>query len=392
MNFVELLHKDDITIEEIKTLFDFVCKLSDGINVPQLREEFGLTSSDEDLWKWYKSLVWETKSKLTSSFNFCHKAYQLVTIFGLRGEGNVILRQGTNEHMLMEYIYTELEPEMLISEYKEHKSIIDYLTIKLKDTAVKLIGTADYESAMNSIDNTEGERDHYIMSIAAIAKWLNKYYKWIIKIIGLPNANEYFFPIGLEVELYDTEHFRHGLIDAVYKNPNGGYMPVDFKFGKPKRKKDVNGNPTNEPYYYMKSVRKEITFYKWLAESPTCFEPDELTGEMKEWKPINCPTGEMWYILDYEHGRLEVSFTTKDNIELLTLEAEYWKRMNTMDYPYDDKLGWRSSRFKKLCNARKVDGTYKCDKRPLCNHFDSFKALLDETTKLKEILEIMNDV
>jgi len=391
MNFVELLHTDNITIEQIKTLFDFVCKLSDGINVPLLREEYELDSSNKSLWKWYKSLFWVTKSKLTSSFNFCHKGYQLTTIFGIRGESNVILRQGTNEHMLMEYIYDELDPTKMMNYYKKYNSIKNYVKNKLKKTAVKLIGGTDFNAAMESIDNSEGERDHYIMSIDAIALWLNKYYKWIIRIVGLVNVNEYFFPIGMEVELYDTDNFRHGLIDAIYKNPNGGYIPVDYKFGKPKRKKDAEGNPTDEPYYYMKSVRKELTFYKWLAESPTCFEPNEETEDMDEWKPISCPTGEMWYILDYEHGRLSVNFTTKDDLTLLELEADYWKRMNTMDYPFDNKLGWKSSRFKKLCNAHKADGTYTCDKRPLCDHFDSFKKYTDELTKIKEILDVMND-
>ena len=140
MHFVKTLHKDDITIEEVRLLYNFVCNNSDGVDVSQLRLEYGFHDDDETLWKWYRGIFWETKSKLTSSFAFCWKGLQIVTIFGIRGEGNVILRQGTNEHLLMEEIYAKLSNIALQKIYLKRRSIKKYISAKLKEVAVELIG------------------------------------------------------------------------------------------------------------------------------------------------------------------------------------------------------------------------------------------------------------
>lgn len=391
MIFTETLHKDNITKEEIRMLYKWVCDHSDGVDLPLLRSQFGLKDDDDTLFSWYRSLFYSTKSKMVSTFKFCLKQFLIGVMFGIRGEGNVITRQGTNEHLLMDKIFNKLDSSKLKENYIKTRSIKKYLIEQLKELTRELIGGDTFKDALNKIDNSEGERNHYKSTIVATAAWLNKRYEWLDTIVGLNRIDEYFYPIGTEVELYDPIARRHGLIDAIYKNPYGGYIVVDYKFGKPKRKKDYYGNPTDEPYYYMPSVYLELWFYKWLAESPNAFEADENEQKIVKWTALNCTRGEMWYMLDIEFGQLYTSFDYKDEVELLKLEQDYWNRMNNMDYDYDPHLGWKEDRFRKLCNVKKEDGSYRCEMRQICNHFKSFQEYVNEETLENHFFEEMEN-
>ena len=380
--FTQILHQEDMSIKIAKQLFDYVCNHSDGIDVERLRAAYDVPTDDEHLLSWRRSLFYGTKSKIVSSFKFCKKQIQIKTLFGIRGKSNKILRQGTNAHMLMEFIFDAIPKKEIASKYFKYKSIKKYLIRKLKAVAVVLMEQTTFELAINSIDNSEGERDHYLLAIEKIAIWLDRRYKRLVDKVGPKNVHKYWYPIDSELELYDTKHFRHGLVDAWFKNPDGGYIPVDYKFGKPKRKK----NDPDVPNYYMPAITMELLFYKWMIESNTAYYADEKTTKITKWEPRHCPTGEMWYILDTKWGLLSVDFSDCDKYEydLIELEHTYWKTMDEMAYDFEPKLGWKTNRFRTICNSRKDDGSWKCELRDICALSNSFQEYVEDLVLPKD--------
>ena len=82
-------------------------------------------------------------------------------------------------------------------------------------------------------------------------------------------------------------------------------------------------------------------------------------------------------------GVLTTKFAMNDELSLIQLVADYWDCIDQMRFDYNPKLGYRSSRFKKICNAKKPDGKWACEFRPICEKMDSFRTYIDSITLIE---------
>lgn len=365
MGILKKLHSEDVE-SHAKSIFDEICNKSEGVDVPAIREELGYSNEIKEITIMIKGIIWATKSKVLS-FGFCNKKLQTGNVFGIRGEDNTTKRQGKNDHTGIELVYSRLNRILLIKLYKKAKSVKIYIFNRLKELVTDLIGGKSFDDALLKIDNSEKERDHYYESLKCTAERLSERFDMLANLVGISRVCEFFFPIFVEVEIYDYEKYLHGIIDAIYKSPFGGYIVVDNKFGQPKEK------------YYEDNICKELWFYKWLAESKSAYYFNEETRVMERWTPLYCSSGEMWYVMDAVSGTIKTNFNQKHEIQLLELLNDYWEALDNLSFEFKPKLGWKTNRYNRICNRLK-NGKYICENRPICQLTDSFKRYVDSIT------------
>ncbi len=378
--FTDLLHYDlDIRPKNVNKLWDIICNNSDGVDVEQVRSDRGLKSKSKERKKIVRRLQFVTKSKL-GSLSWDNKQFQMNYIFGISGDDNRIMREGTNKHLIEEVLPEYIDRDTLITKFENTGTIEPYI----KELSEQII----IDTVSNSTDTeikdiykalgyfgTEEESKNYIHAIDMIALHYQKDFKKLSGIYTTTKAIDYLIPAWQEVVIWDTEEWTNGIVDAIRELPFNKWVPIDYKFGKPKER------------YYMPGVSLELTFYKHLVMSENAVYAHEYWGEQKPWKPLYTEKGEMWYVLDSEHGILDVKFSDKWDTVYYKAVMEYWNALNNMSYDYQPEYGYQRDRFVDYCNP-KENGKWKCEYRSICEQSDSFKN--DNLSRLEE--DILDDL
>lgn len=364
--YTTLLHEyKDITPKRAQKCWNIILETSDGLDVENLREEYGLTNTPKDILRIIRRQRYVTKSKL-GSFNFDRKKFQIGYMFGFSGEQNEAMRKGTNMHLVQEELPDYLDKEKILDYYNIDGSIAKYITTMAKDVFLDMISNAtdkdipNFEKALETFSLEESRI--YRRGVRIIGMDYNNRFKRVADMRTPEESYEFLIPAWREVVLWDDENWTNGILDALFKDPFWGHLPVDYKFGNPKAQ------------YYLPAIGLEMTFYEKMLSGQNTLYAHDYVSERKKWEPLYCKYGEMWYMLDTENKAQQIEFSSKWNVKYHEAIMEYWDAMNDMNYQYQPYYGWKKPRYEDFCQG----GRFKCEVREICGHFDSFKLHNDD--------------
>lgn len=374
--YTTLLHEHkELTSERAQKCWNIILETSDGVKVESLREQYELTNTPKDILRIIRRQRYVTKSKL-GSFGFDHKQFQIGYMFGFSGEQNEAMRKGTNMHIVQEELPTYLDNDEILNYYNRNGSIAKYISNKAKDVFLDIISNAvnkdisNIEKALETFPLTESRI--YRRGIRIIGLDYDYRFKKIASMRTPEESLEFLIPAWREVVLWDDKEWTNGILDALFKDPFWGHLPVDYKFGNPKEN------------YYIPAIGLEMTFYEKLVSGQNTLYAFDYTSERKKWKPLYCKYGEMWYMLDTENKAQQIQFSSKWNVQYHKAIMDYWDAMNDMDYAYQPYYGYRSDRFTDFCEG----GRFQCELRKICEKSDSFRLHNDDDDSfIDKILE-----
>lgn len=365
---LDLLHSSkNLSPKIVEKIWSLICENSDGVDVEKLRESLSNNqnvkiNSKESV---AKTLQYKSKSKMNLVF-WDSKEFQIRYLFGIAGEEPQAAREGKNKHIISETIPSSIEESKLISAYQKDTTIYNYIesiaSTAFAESVSEAVGTKlSLNKALAQFNKDEAEG--YINAIHAISLDYNIRLNKILKYRKLEDAFYFLVPKFKEVIIWNHIFWLNGVVDAIFLHPlfANNYIPVDYKFGKPKDK------------YYIEGIELEMAFYNRLIATDGEYAND-FKEEKKIWKPLFSPEGQMWYIMDGERGLFRVGFNEKTMAKYDKAYQKYWRIINNFEYDYDPSYAFNRSRYNDYCS---IPPNGKCGVRKICELSKSYRLCND---------------
>lgn len=292
MGYYELIKKETLTEEEYKKLYEL---MQDDIVYVKY--------SIKQINKIKNRLRYIPKSAFFQYF-WCPFSFKLRRILDVKVEDNIVMKQGRNTHRALYSFWDVLDYDQVIQfEFRD----------QLRDYIYDLLVFVSEKVGLNN----------YILELFKIfSEWLSKRVKNYILKFGTEEAKKYIYPVYREVKVENKLLGLSGILDAIFLLPDGTYLIVDYKTGKPK-------------YYELSKYSKfdiefELIYYKILI-GDGAMEVIDLDGKLflKKMEFLDISRGCILFLEDPDKTDIMIDLKNPE-LEIKFMEV-YGKLVDAID-------------------------------------------------------------